>query len=112
MGKKNEKEIWQKNNPKIQLLLSEYIKEQSMCPSGEKAQKEKGEKLLALRVKLNEENMKSQLMWITLRSCKGIPCKKCYLNQVCTTYEVKDSQKLAADIIKQKLGVKNEGKNN
>lgn len=99
------KEIWQKNNPKIKNLLEKYFEVLKKNCNTEDEIKLKNEELFKLRVELNQENMNSQLMWIALRTCKGIPCKRCYLNQVCQTFEVKDSQKLAADVIKNKLGI-------
>ena len=97
------KDCWQKNNPKIQYYLGLYVSlSKKECDTQEEVE-EKQKTLQLLRLKLNEENLKSQLMWITVRSCKGIPCKKCYLNQVCKTFEVKDSQELAASIIKEKI---------
>lgn len=97
------KEFWQKNNPKINKLLDEYVKLASVKSFPAEKEEERKNKLSELRITLNQENMNSQLMWITLRSCKNIPCKKCYLNQVCETFKVKDSQELAAKIIKEKL---------
>lgn len=101
-------EFWQKNNPNIKKLLDEYVSTLSVPCKTEEEVNSKTEKLNSLRIRLNQENMNSQLMWIALRSCKRIPCKKCYLNQICKTYEVKDSQILAAQVIKGKLGVKDE----
>lgn len=105
------KEFWQKNNPKIKELLKQYYEVSALECKSEDELKDKTQKLLYIKTELNQENYNSQLMWIALRSCKGIPCKMCYLNPACSSYAVKDSQKLAADIIKSKLGIKDEVNN-
>ena len=51
-------------------------------------------------VKYVQADVNSQLTWIMTRSCKGIPCKDCYLKKYCKTKSVADSQELAGAVIK------------
>lgn len=79
------KKIWQKNNQKLALLNNP-----------EEVQKLSEEDF----AKYVQADVNSQLTWIMTRSCKGIPCKECYIKDYCTNKLVSESQSLAGSIIK------------
>lgn len=79
------KKIWRKNNEKLAVLDT---------PEQDKLDNDEFVKLL-------QADVNSQLMWITVRSCKGIPCKECYIAKQCKTKDVSQSQALAGAIIKE-----------
>lgn len=78
------KKIWRKNNEKLTVL--DTPKERELSDKD--------------FTKIIQADVNSQLMWITARSCKGIPCKECYIKDKCQSKQVDLSQSLAASIIK------------
>lgn len=86
--------FWRKNNPKIKELTKQYT-ETFLKLEGKDV-----EKLEELKAELTKEDIKSQIIWISLRTCKGIKCKNCYMKKACVTREVKDSIGVANAVIK------------
>lgn len=50
--------------------------------------------------RLIQKDVNLQIVWIMVRSCKGIACKDCYISNECKTKCVGDSQILAGAIVK------------
>lgn len=82
------KKIWRKNNPKLAEIDNN---------------KDLSEEEFTKRV---QADVNSQLSWIMVRTCKGIPCKECYLKKYCKTKNPADSQELAGAIIKAAISDK------
>lgn len=89
------KAFWRKNNKKLDEILNEFTRiSNSTCEDRE-------EKLKALREQFIHEDIVSQVAWISVRSCKGIRCKDCYMFNICKTKNVADSIILANALVKQ-----------
>lgn len=86
--------FWRRNNPKI----DEFVKKYSEVLESNDSDKE--EKLKNIRDELTKEDIKSQVIWISLRTCKGIRCKNCYIKKSCITRNPADSIGVANAVVK------------
>lgn len=79
--------IWRKNNKNLNAIDEKELSSDDL-------------------IKYLQADVNSQLMWITVNTCKGIRCKDCYIKDYCKTKDPALSQELAGAIIKSAINGK------